>query len=133
LSYKKLMIIDAHVITINSYNCFMPQYRRSFIPGGTFFFTVVTYHRLPILVSEPARDNLHRAWTDVKWRFLFTAETVCLLSDPLHSALQPGQAWVSAAGERLAMARFHRYMKLGYYDKEWGGVDPVISPTACGE
>ncbi len=27
----------------------MPEYRRLFIPGGTFFFTLVTFERIPIL------------------------------------------------------------------------------------
>jgi len=36
----------------------MPDYRRLHVEGGTYFSTVVTYGRLPILTTEPARDIL---------------------------------------------------------------------------
>lgn len=35
----------------------MPQYRRSYVPGGTFFLTLVTYQRIP-LFSNP--ENISR-------------------------------------------------------------------------
>jgi hypothetical protein len=30
----------------------MPEYRRVFVPGGAFFFTVVTFNRRPFLISD---------------------------------------------------------------------------------
>jgi len=30
----------------------MPEYRRNKLDGGTFFFTVVTYHRKPTLPAN---------------------------------------------------------------------------------
>jgi len=62
----------------------MPQYRRAEIPGGTFFFTVVTYHRKPILASDAARSLLRAAWLDVQNRFPFKTEAVCLLPNHIH-------------------------------------------------
>jgi len=62
----------------------MPDYRRSFVEGGTYFFTVVTYGRLPILTTETSRDILHQAWIEVKERFPFETLAVCLLPDHLH-------------------------------------------------
>jgi putative transposase len=62
----------------------MPEYRRNYIEGGKFFFTVVTYNRLPILDSEDARELLHSAWMNVKERFPFTTEAVCLLPEHIH-------------------------------------------------
>jgi putative transposase len=44
----------------------MPEYRRAILPGGTFFFTVVTYQRKPFLISAEAREILRFAWLDVK-------------------------------------------------------------------
>jgi len=35
----------------------MPQYRRAWLKGGTFFFTVVTYKRYPIFEQEAAIDK----------------------------------------------------------------------------
>jgi putative transposase len=62
----------------------MPEYHRSREEGGTYFFTVVTYHRLPILITEPARKILHHDWEDTQRRFPFEAVVVCLLPDHLH-------------------------------------------------
>ncbi len=62
----------------------MAEYRRSYVEGGTYFFTVVTYGRTPIFASESARKILHRAWADVNKRFPFETIAVCLLPDHLH-------------------------------------------------
>ena len=59
----------------------MPEYRRSFITGGTFFFTIVTYKRQRILTSPEERSILHEAWQEVKQRFLFVMDAVCLRTD----------------------------------------------------
>ena len=39
----------------------MPHYRRLFRPGATYFFTVVTESRAPILTTPLARPLLHNA------------------------------------------------------------------------
>lgn len=62
----------------------MPEYRRANLKGGTYFFTVVTYHRLPILVNERARAILKYAWKDVQQRFPFTTDAVCLMPEHIH-------------------------------------------------
>lgn len=62
----------------------MPDYRRSFVEGGTYFFTVITYGRLPILTTPAARKILHDAWSEVKARFPFETVAICLLPDHLH-------------------------------------------------
>jgi len=62
----------------------MPNYRRSWVKGGTFFFTVVTYHRQPILTSDTARRLLRSAWKEVQQRFPFTIDAVCLLPEHIH-------------------------------------------------
>ena len=62
----------------------MPEYRRSRIAGGTYFFTVVTYNRRPLLATDTARKLLRQAWVDVRGRFPFDIDSVCLLPDHLH-------------------------------------------------
>jgi putative transposase len=66
----------------------MTGYRRLYRPGGTFFFTVVTYNRCPILTSSRSRALLHAAWDDVKKRFPFNTIAICLLPDHLHCIWQ---------------------------------------------
>jgi putative transposase len=63
----------------------MPEYRRSYLPGGTFFFTIVTCQRQPILTSPDARHLLREAWLNVQKRFPFTTVAVVILPDHLHS------------------------------------------------
>ena len=63
------------------YNSGMPDYRRVRMQGGTFFFTVVTFHRMPIFTEKKARPILKNAWMDVMERFPFTQTAVCLLPD----------------------------------------------------
>ena len=62
----------------------MPDYHRIYTPGGTYFFTLVTYNRLPILVTPEARDILRAAWKNVQERFPFSTIAVCLLPEHLH-------------------------------------------------
>ena len=60
------------------------EYRRSRIPGGVFFFTVVTNQRRQILVSSGNRGHLRRAFRDVRCRRDFTLDAIVLLPDHLH-------------------------------------------------
>jgi len=62
----------------------MPDYRRSILEGGTFFFTVVAYNRQPILTTPVAREILRSAWINVQERFPFTTDAVCLLPEHIH-------------------------------------------------
>lgn len=63
----------------------MPNYVRAIEAGGTFFFTVVTNRRRPILVSDLARSLLRGAIDDTRRRFPFTIEAFVLLPDHLHT------------------------------------------------
>jgi putative transposase len=62
----------------------MPEYRRLFVPGGTYFFTVVTYKRQPIFSNSTARHLIRDVWLDVSRRHPFTMDAFCLLPDHLH-------------------------------------------------
>ena len=63
----------------------MPEYRRLREPGGTYFFTVVTFDRQPILTTLQSRGILRFAWKDVQTRHPFETVAVCLLPDHLHT------------------------------------------------
>lgn len=62
----------------------MSHYRRSHTPGATYFFTVVSYRRQPILCDEPLRQALRSAIETVCQRRPFTIDAWVLLPDHLH-------------------------------------------------
>jgi putative transposase len=70
----------------------MPDYRRAFVPGGTFFFTVVTYRRQPWLVDAHARAALHDAIARCRATRPFVVDAWVLMPDHLHTVwtLPPG-------------------------------------------
>ena len=59
----------------------MSRYRRAYIAGSTYFFTVVTYRRRPILCDAPVRVALRTAITTVRERYPFIIEGWVLLPD----------------------------------------------------
>lgn len=61
----------------------MPNYRRSY-EGNTYFFTVVTYQRQPILCLDESRTALREAINDAKEAHPFKIKAWVLLPDHLH-------------------------------------------------
>jgi len=66
----------------------MPRYTRAKQSGGTFFFTLVTYRRRPILTSERARAALRGSVTAVRQEHPFEVVAWVLLPDHLHCIWQ---------------------------------------------
>jgi putative transposase len=66
----------------------MSDYRRWFLPGGTFFFTVVTYRRSPILTRDEGREFLRKSIQSVRNRHPFTLFANVLLPDHWHLVMQ---------------------------------------------
>ncbi len=62
----------------------MPNYRRTRITGGTYFFTLVTHGRRPVLVDENVRTALRFAIKAVREEHPFLVEAWALLPDHLH-------------------------------------------------
>ncbi len=62
----------------------MPQYRRSRIPGGTYFFTVVTYQRQRFLTDHPMGEILWTMINEVSQVHPFTLDGWVFLPDHLH-------------------------------------------------
>jgi len=62
----------------------MPEYRRMKIPGGTYFFTLVTYGRHNIFSIPKVRSILHESIEYVKNRHPFTMVAFCILPDHIH-------------------------------------------------
>lgn len=63
----------------------MPDWRRSIIPGGTFFFTVVTDQRRPVFISSHARNLLGCVMRECQATRPFNNIAIVLLPDHLHA------------------------------------------------
>jgi putative transposase len=63
----------------------MPRYLRSKSPGGTFFFTVVTFQRLRFLTEQRSRISLRESISEVRQKYPFIIEAWVLLPDHLHT------------------------------------------------
>jgi putative transposase len=62
----------------------MPEYRRTRIEGATYFFTVVTFRRQPILCLPESLDAMRDVITDVAQRHPFQADAWVVLPDHMH-------------------------------------------------
>ena len=72
----------------------MPNWRRAFVPGGTFFFTVVTDGRRPIFESEIASTILGNVMRECIAKHPVDYLAFVLLPDHLHATwcMPPGDA-----------------------------------------
>ncbi len=71
----------------------MPEYRRARIAGGTYFFTVNTLHRLPVLLNDDVRVALRRGIEKARETHPFLIGAWVLLPDHLHCI------WTLPAGD----------------------------------
>jgi putative transposase len=62
----------------------MPNYRRAKTGGATYFFTVVTYQRQPLLCIDERRTALKEVVSEIARRHPFTVDAWVLLPDHLH-------------------------------------------------
>lgn len=62
----------------------MPNYLRAHIPGGTYFFTLATMERQPVLLKPEIRAALRQAIDLTRERYPFRIDAWVLLPDHLH-------------------------------------------------
>ncbi|MBI3897384.1 MAG: transposase [Gammaproteobacteria bacterium] len=76
----------------------MANYRRTNVAGGTYFFTVVTQERRPLLATDAVRNALRNAIYQARVTLPFDVEAWVLLPDHLHCIwrLSSGDANFSA-------------------------------------
>jgi putative transposase len=81
----------------------MSDYRRWFVPGGTYFFTVVTHQRRAILTDAMARRCLRAAFQYVRAQWPFSIVAIVLLPEHLHTVwtLPPGDCDYSTRWRRI--------------------------------
>jgi putative transposase len=102
----------------------MPEYRRYYVPGGTFFFTLVTEGRSRFLCQETARIILRTQMQLCQKRWPFSIEAIVLLPDHLHAL------WVMPAGDSNYSLRWAWIKKE--FTKSWleaGGEEQGVSDS----
>jgi putative transposase len=62
----------------------MPNYKRDKTPGGTWFFTVVSYHRRAFLCDAPVRAEIRSAIKRVRKKYPFEINAWVLMPDHFH-------------------------------------------------
>ncbi len=90
----------------------MPNYRRAWSPGGTWFFTVTLADRRSRLLVDRV-DVLRQAFQVVRVHHPFHIDAVVILPDHLHAIWTlPAQDTDFATRWRLIKTRFSRAMPL---------------------
>src|SRR6202035_1573757 len=86
----------------------MPNYRRAFVPGGCWFFTVNLLERRKVLLVDHI-DLLGAAVDKTRIHYRFVINAVVVLPDHIHAVwtLPPGDADFSTRW-RLIKSRFAR-------------------------
>ncbi|WP_442481617.1 REP-associated tyrosine transposase [Aeoliella sp. SH292] len=100
----------------------MAHYRRADVPGGTFFFTLVTYERRPLLTTDLARRVLRDAIEQVRSRRPFEINGFVLLPDHLHTI------WTLPSGDTDYPTRWRQIKTL--FTRGWlagGGTERAVS------
>jgi putative transposase len=84
----------------------MPNYRRAFVPGGSWFYTVNLLDRRQTLLIDHA-DALRTAFEETQRKYPFAIEAIVVLPDHLHAiwTLPPDDADFSTRW-RLIKGRF---------------------------
>ncbi|HHH43786.1 MAG TPA: transposase [Gammaproteobacteria bacterium] len=98
------------------------RYRRARVPGGCYFFTLVTHQRCQLFGSEAAVNLLRTAFRSVMRKHPFSLDAIVVLPDHLHCiwTLPPGDADF-ARRWRLVKTAFTRRCSPAWY----GGVPPA--------
>lgn len=93
----------------------MPNYRRAKVPGGTYFFTVVTHDRAPLLSGKPALSTLGDCLRECQSRTPFTVDAIVVLPDHLHTiwSLPQGDSDYSARWGWIKKEFTQRWLNAG--------------------
>lgn len=91
----------------------MPEYRRASTKGGTYFFTVNTYRRQPVLIDEDVRDALREGIDKTREVMPFQILAWVLLPDHLRCI------WMLPEGD-------------ADFAKRWGMIKRHVS-QCCGD
>ena len=98
----------------------MANYRRARTPGGTFFFTVVTYRRRPVFDQPECRRLLREVVQEVREHHPFTIDAWVLLPEHMHCIWTlPRESFDFSIRWSLIKSGFSRRAKSLYHVDEW--------------
>ncbi len=107
----------------------MSNYRRVYLPGGTYFFTVVTLDRVPVFINEDRVEALRQAFRKVMAVRPFRIDAMVVLPEHLHCILRlpEGDADYSsrwreikkAASRRIGMDTNARNERMVWQRRFW--------------
>jgi putative transposase len=94
----------------------MPDYRRAFLPGGTFFFTVVAAGRRTVLTRALVRGILSDAIATLRATRPFRIDAMVLLPNHLHCiwTLSPDDSDYSVRWRRIKSITTRRLVATGF-------------------
>jgi hypothetical protein len=72
-----------HVVSSSCWHAVMTDYRRNFVAGGNFFFTVNPAERRLSLLTQHINE-LRDAFRETRRRHPFTIDAIAVLPDHLH-------------------------------------------------
>ena len=84
----------------------MSDYRRARVPGGTYFFTVVTHDRRPLFQDAANVGLLRQAFAWTKARRPFSIDAVVVLPDHLHCVWKLPESDDDFSGRWRAIKQF---------------------------
>jgi putative transposase len=100
----------------------VPDYRRYFVPGGTYFFTLVTAGRAPLFDSPDARRVLGNLMREKRRHAPFSTVAIVLMPDHLHAI------WTLPGDDADYPARWQA-IKAGFTSQwlQMGGDEQAVS------
>ena len=117
-----------HPIPLRRPCSLMPNYRRAKVPGGCYFFTVVTHDRAPILRDKAALNTLGDCFRESQQQTPFDVNAIVVLPDHLHAI------WTLPRGDDDYSARWGWIKKE--FTKRWlaaGGTERAVSAARHSE
>ena len=100
----------------------MSSYRRYYVKGGTYFFTVVTHGRRQLFRDPFARQTLRNSIQEIRRNRPFQIFAICLLPDHLHTI------WLLPPGDDDYSTRW-RLIKE-HFTKQWLDIGGTEGPRS---
>ncbi len=66
----------------------MSRYLRAIVPGGCFFFTLVTHQRYPWFADVQHVERLRQGFQRIKQKYPFHLDAIVVLPDHLHCVMR---------------------------------------------